>query len=617
VKIELAVSALALMATMLVPLPAVAQTDAVPAADDKDEPNEIVIIGSRRRQGSETDTPVPVDVIPIDKIATQGGRLDLGQALAALSPSYNSNRQTNSDAADTTDPAALRGLSPDQTLVLVNGKRRHTVSFVAIYGSRGRGSTGVDMNALPSLAVERIEVLRDGAAAQYGSDAIAGVINVVLKKRTGIEAVGGYNQYTRGDGGTYQIAVNGGAEVGDGGFVNVTIDYLNRGFVNRAPDSSVFTVGESPLINRTAYLNAELPIADDGAVYAVAGYQHRTGRSRNSFRRPGIDDPARLSLTMYPDGVRPLNKTTIDDADSSLGLRGKVAGWDADLSTTYGRNKSRYMPFMTLNASIANANALAGRPAVSASEFDSGGLAFRQVSGNLDVSRFFPDVLGGLNVAFGGEYRNEAFTIRAGEPDSYLDADGPGGGRAGAQGFPGFQPTDAGRHSRDSWAGYADAELNLTPSFLVTAAGRYEHYSDFGGTLNGKASFAWTVAKPLVLRGSISTGFRAPALQQRFYSQTFSDFTQGRAVIRLIAPADSPIARAINLPELRQEKSRNYTLGATWRPNDRLTFTIDGYWIDIKDRIALSGSFNSGDPTIGSILNGLDVDEAQFFFQCI
>jgi iron complex outermembrane receptor protein len=590
------------------------------AAEKKDEAKTleaVTVVGSRRQNASATDTPVPVDFLPINKINESNSQFDLGQTLQYLSPSFNSTRQTGADGADLIDSAALRGLGSDQTLVLMNGKRRHTTALVNIFGARNRGNTGTDMNAIPMLAVDNIQILRDGASSQYGSDAIAGVINVELKKRAGCEGVAGYGQYSEGDGKNYLASAYCGFKIGSGGALGITAEYLDRGRSNRAEPGNPRTIGDTASENATLYANGELPLGP-GAFYFTAGQQTRDASS-GAFARGGIgsdDIPSRNSAAMYPDGFVPFIDGDIVDRYGTVGFRMPVAGFQMDLSQTYGYNKLKYDINNTLNASIAalDPNGL------SPNRFDAGGFSFAQYTTNLDFTRYFPGIMGnGMNVAFGAEYRKEKYKIFAGEPGSYIDADGVGnGGNAGSQGFPGFQPADETDASRHSTALYVDLEADVTANLKLQGALRFEDYSDFGETTTGKLAALFKVNEAFALRGSVSTGFRAPSLQQAYFSSTFTDFISGVPLDVVLAPNGGAIARAAGIPDLTEEKSKSFTFGATWNPTPALAITADFYQIDIDDRIVLSGRFDADNyPALGGILQSLGVGQAQFFVNSV
>jgi len=598
-----------------------AQTNNTESKDTPVTLETINVVGSRRANASAIDTPVPVDFIPLAKITEQGGQLDLAQTLQYLSPSFNSTRQTGADGADLIDSAALRGLGSDQTLVLVNGKRRHTTALVNLFGARNRGNTGTDLNAIPMLAVDNIQVLRDGAAAQYGSDAIAGVIDITLKKRTGCESVLGYSQYSVGDGKNYLASAYCGFEISNKGVLALTAEYLDRGRSNRAEPGNPRIIGDTAAKNATVYANGELPAGGGSALYFTAGFQTRDASS-GAFARGGIgsdDIPSRNSAAMYPDGFVPFINGDIEDRYATLGYRSYIGDWKTDLSQTYGYNRLRYNISHTLNASLANVDLLNGGPGISPSRFDAGGFSFSQATTNLDFSRFFSGALNGVNVAMGAEFRHESYQIMAGERGSYIDADGVGnGGNAGSQGFPGFQPGDETNRGRNSWAGYADVETDITSRLKAQTALRYEKFSDFGSTINGKLAGSFKVNEQTLLRSSLSTGFRAPSLQQVYFSSTFTDFISGIPMDVVLAPNGGAVANAAGIPKLKEEKSKNYALGMTFSPNNAFSLTADLYRIDIDDRIVLSGRFDADNyPALGATLAALGVGQAQFFVNSV
>lgn len=598
---------------------AFAQNATGPVATDNNV-QTVNIVGSRRvGNTSATDTPVPVDYIPLTKAAEQSGQFDLAQTLANISPSFNSTRQTGADGADLIDSAALRGLGSDQTLVLVNGKRRHTTALVNLFGARNRGNTGTDMNAIPVLAIKDIQVLRDGAAAQYGSDAIAGVIDVELRKDLGCEAVTGFGEYSRHDGKNWLASAYCGVAVANG-VLGITGEYYDRGRSNRSDPGSLRIIGDTKSKNETVYVNGEFP-AGPGKLYLTAGAQTRDASSA-AWARGGVgsdDIPSRNSAAMYPDGFVPFINGDIDDRYGIVGYRTRIGEWASDFSQTYGYNRMRYNISHTLNASIANLDLINGGKGVSPSQFDAGGFSFRQLTSNADFSRFYDDILGGLNAAFGFEYRKENYQIFAGEPGSYNDADGIGfGGNAGSQGFPGFQPGDAANRDRHSTAAYVDFEADITPRAKLQTAVRHEHYSDFGSTTTGKLAGAFKATDDLLLRASASTGFRAPSLQQVYFSSTFTDFVAGVPTDVVLAPNGGRVANAAGIPKLHEEKSKSYTLGTTWTPAKNISVTADLYQIRIDNRIVLSGRFDADNyPALGAILQNLGVGQAQFFVNSV
>ena len=580
---------------------------------DAQELEAISVVGSRRYgRSSDTVTPVPVDIIPMTDFAEKGAQFDVAQALQFIAPSFNSTRQTGADNADLVDSAMLRGLGSDQTLVLVNGKRQHQAAVVNIFGARNRGNTGTDFNTLPPLAIERIEVLRDGAAAQYGSDAIAGVVNVVLKKTPGCESVLGFGQYSRGDGENTQASAYCGFELANGGAIALTGEWLKRGRSDRSePRGSPRTIGDTKMDNRTLFLNGEIPLGDAAHFYFSGGYQDRYASS-GAFGRGGIgsdDIPSRNSAAMYPDGFVPFINGDVEDRTLIAGVWANIGEWRADFSQTYGYNELLNNISNTLNASIANNDLLNGGRGMSPNKFDAGGYAFTQYTTNVDFSRYLDSVLAGTNVAFGLERRRENYEIFAGERGSWDDFDGPGGGNAGSQGYPGFQPGDETDSSRTSWAAYGDVEFNWTDRFMTGVAGRFEDYDDFGKTTTGKLTSSFKATDTLLLRGSASTGFRAPSLQQRDFQSTYTEFVGGDPLDILLARNGSAIANAAGVDLLREEKATSYTLGFAWSPLDNLTVTLDGYRIDIDDRVVLSGQFGVDSPAISAALRQMLIDE--------
>jgi len=593
---------------------------------------EIIVVGTRRLNRSAAEAPVPIDQIPVARLLPSSGRFDVGQLLQFSAPSFNSNRQVGADGADHIDSATLRGLGPDQTLVLVNGKRQHSVALVNVYGSRARGNTGTDLNTIPALAIERIDVLRDGAAAQYGSDAIAGVINIGLKRSQGLDVLGSSGQYAAGDGRNTQLAANYGFGIGERGFMNLTAEYLRRDGSNRNenPCRPHREIGDAAVENRTLYVNGAVGTGESGEIYFHGGTQQRHGDA-SAYDRTGIDPPcgrpthipARNSARMYPNGFAPRIGTEVADHSFTVGGRTSLAGWNVDVSGTHGRNRMDYIIGSTLNASLANADLIAGGEGISPTSFDAGGFSFTQETIGLDVTRYFADAIEGINVAFGAESRREVYTIRAGERGSWDDYDGLGGGNAGSQGFPGFRPEDVIDKSRHAAGAYLDVETQFTKKFLLAAAARFEHYSDFGGAQIGKLASSYRINEGLLLRGSVSGGFRAPSLQQQYFSSTITNFVQGVPLDIVIAPNGSPIALAAGVANLRQEKSRNASLGLAYTPAHNLSITLDAYLVDVRDRIVLIQGINTSDLTspetaaLRAVLESMNVARAQFLVNAV
>lgn len=577
---------------------------------------QVVIVGSRSLNRSATDTPAAVDIIDIKEVSSKTGQLDMNQLLQFAAPSFNSNRQSGSDGTDHIDPASLRGLGPDQTLVLINGKRRHQTSLVNIYGTRGRGNTGTDLNGIPVAAIERIEILRDGAAAQYGSDAIAGVINIVLKSSTNsgeVNVNGGAYQASyrfddkKWDGLNYNVNLNYGIKIGKDGFANITTDYNFRDHTNRAnaniDELARREFGDPRATNSSIFLNSQFALSSSVSMYVFGGTNTRNGASYAWTRFPDDD---RNVPAIYPNGFDPLIKAKINDNALTAGFRTQKNGWDIDLSNTFGKNSFAYSLENTLNSSLG---------ANSPTEFEAGGFSLSQNTTNFGASKFYKSILSGLNVAFGAEYRVENYAITAGEEKSwksYQDGVAPG-----SQGFPGFQPGDEIQASRSNVGIYADTEIDFTKKFMIGVAARFENYSDFGGTLNGKISTRYKVNDVFTLRGTASTGFRAPSLPQIYFNSTVTNFIGGVAQEVLIARNDSRVTQTLGIPALKQERSQNLSAGFTVRPSNSFSLTVDGYLVKVKDRIVLTGQFTNEDPEIGSLLSDLNVGRAQFFTNAV
>lgn len=589
----------------------------------------VTVIGSRTAR-TATETPVPVDVISAEEMQ-ETGQTEVNQILTALAPSFNASHQTIADGSDHINPASLRGLGPDQVLVLVNGKRRHAPALVHVNGTFGRGTVGVDLNAIPASAIDRIEVLRDGASAQYGSDAIAGVINIVLKRQTdGIQATTTSGVTGEGDGAQVKTDLNAGFAIGDRGFFNVTGEYLDRGATNRAApwsgaifpgitDSAgptdaelaargltrrdfTMDVGQSDATVGMAFFNAALPLAGDAELYAFGGASRRNGRAGAFFRLPNQE--AQSVLSIFPNGFVPRINTGIDDRSVGVGVRGATNGWDVDFSLTHGRNDFQFIIDHTVNASMG---------AASPTTFDAGRLGFAQSVGNFDLVRPLAATrLRSLALVLGAEFRVENYSIRAGDAASWqlgnggdsagvdYDTTAAGAPKApGAQGFPGFRPANEVNRSRTSIAGYAGFETQLTDRFLIDVGGRYERYSDFGNSLTGKLATRLEVMPGVALRGAVSTGFRAPALHQVWFNNVSTQFvintSTGQLEARNVLTSNNPsrVTQAFGVPALQDERSVNLSAGITARPRDDLSITADVYRITLDDRIVITSQFSS------------------------
>ncbi len=600
------------------------------AANDNVE--AVVVTGSRAAPRAQLDTVVPVDVISSNQIQHTGST-DLAQSLSQALPSLNFTHPAITDGTDSARPATLRGMSPDQTLVLVNSKRAHASSLVNLNGSLGYGSAFFDLNTLPAAALGSVEVLRDGAAAQYGSDAIAGVVNLRLREASeggDITVTSGFYdtdiRYNLGgaptppagatvptsrhldDGAIPTVSAWHGFDLDGHGFVTITAEFKNQQHTTRAgpdprqqyplvngaldPREATFNrfdnwYGDPKIKQVTGYLNAGYDLSEDVHLYAFGGYQFRNATSAANWRRPlqQTSNPASNLLSVYPNGFLPKINSRIEDATMTAGIRGVTEGWNWDTSFTYGYNGYHFNTFDTLNASLG--------PNTPTS-FTDGGPRYGQGVWNLDISRPL-DVLGmrDVNLAFGGEVRFETYSITAGQPESYsfggyVTPSGTVGG-SGAQGFPGFAPSDAVKADRNSQSAYIDIEAKPFEGLDVDIAGRFENYSDFGTTVNGKIAARYDFSDMFAIRGAVSSGFRAPSLQQEYVSYTSTTFINGNPINSIILRASNPIAGTIGAVALKPENSVNYSVGGVFRW-ENFSATLDLYSISVGNRIALSDS---------------------------
>lgn len=637
------------------------------------ELDNIVVIGSRNATRTKIETAVPVDIIPIANVSNEVGQVDLNQLLTYVAPSFQSSRQAIADGTDHVDPAQMRGLGPDQVLVLVNGKRRHQSSLVNVNGTVNRGTVGTDLNAIPVTSIDRIEILRDGAAAQYGSDAIAGVINIVLKRNTGLSANVSYGanmtSYDKNyvvkkinplysnapdkvsvtDGNTTQVGLNYGFKIGEKGFLNVTGEYTSRARSNRTGtytgqiwpsvggadrsdsintakgvDRNTFDmlIGNSEVKGGGITYNFMAPVGENFELYSFGGYNNKKGNAAGFYRYPNAVPSAIRSsvLGVYPLGFLPEINSDVKDLAISAGIRGTIGGWSADLSQTVGQNSFDFM----IDKSV-NYTQVVGTPTGFQTKFEAGGTKFAQYTTNLDVAKKH-EVMAGLNTAFGAEYRVDGFQITAGEEASYRNFNTASGVAAGSQVFAGFLPTNAVDNSRNSFSLYTDNELDISKKFMVSGALRFESYSDFGTTLNYKFAARYKLTDWLTVRGSTSTGFRAPSQQQKYYAKTNTLFVteNGQLVPKETGTFtnDSKAATILGIPKLDAEKSTSYSIGLTARPAQGLEVTVDYYNIGIKNRIVLTNNFaasafTGADTLIRNELLKANASVANFFTNAV
>lgn len=677
----------------------VAQAAAQEAVDDVVDSGEVLIVtGTRRSNRTVADSPVPIDVIPAEQLR-QSGLVETARLLRDLVPSLNFPQPSITDGTDAIRPATLRGLGPDQTLVLVNGKRRHVAALLNLNGSVGRGSAAVDLNQIPASSIGRVEVLRDGAAAQYGSDAIAGVINFQLNDaREGgrfFVNYGGFNTRIQGvqevtgvngtagvapvltadgvlqlnttgrdlkvtDGEVLTVSGNIGLPLGPEGFLNITAEYRDRNDTNRAGydprrnyaqsggldareltlDRRYHRYGDPKTEDLNIVVNMGIPLDDQVEFYAFGSYGTRDAESAGFYRRAADN---RNVVAIYPDGFLPLINTDTTDFAIVGGLKGDFGGWNWDLSMSYGDNETEFFITNTLNASLG---------AASQTEFDAGAIAYSQLVANLDISREI-EISGieALSISFGTEWRREEYQLTEGELNSYVagpvrvGANNPfitGGGATafaapGSQVFPGFQPVIGGvdvtnPNSRENVSLYAELDADITSGWNVQVAGRFEDYTDFGSTLNGKLASRLELVDGFALRGAVSTGFRAPSLQQQFFAAAATNNIGGVLVDAVTLPVNNPVAIALGATPLKAEKSFSWSAGAVFDMVDGLNFTFDYYQVDIDDRIVLTdnltanrdatGAPTGGNPGFGiaQILNNAgftSISAARFFFNGI
>ncbi|WP_410445978.1 TonB-dependent receptor plug domain-containing protein [Pseudoalteromonas sp. BZK2] len=652
----------------VVPLLLAANTQAL-AEDQSAEQNieKIAVVGSRVAGRSVEDLPVPVDILSAEALENTG-QTEVGRMLQAIAPSFNFSSSSISDGTDALRPATLRGLGPDQTLVLINGKRRHQASLIHINTSVGRGTAGTDMNAIPAAAIKRIEVLRDGAAAQYGSDAIAGVINIVLKDaEEGGKAAINYGEYSEGDGETVTVDFNKGFALGDEGYLNTTINYRDRAPTNRAglhgscqfygctelddgtllagdpreltAPRDTFRIGDADSQQFALTVNTGYELAG-GELYGFITYSNRENESAAFFRHnanangnPVLQD----GDATIPMGFLPKINTVIDDVSYNFGYKKSFDNDSSiDLSYTYGENSIDYTTSDTINGSYANylrydqgltADEIRATIPRSAYAY---GLELSLQTLNLDYTKDYDD----FSLALGAELRTDEFRILEGSEYAYRDYDtvdgvsiysGLNGGvgsvdaASGTQGFGGSDPASSVDESRDVISFYMDAETYVIDDVIISGAVRYDNYKGFGDTVNFKLAGNWSVTEDVSLRGALSTGFRAPSMQQLYFNNVSTQFVvgdDGSLVAEQVGTFrnDSTLAQSIGIPKLKEEKSQNRSLGIVYNVTDNINLTIDYYSIDIDDRIVISNRLGKGlSDTLDAALESSGAGAGQFF----
>ena len=660
--------------------------------------DDIVVVGSRNAPRSSTDTPLPVDMLAADEL-TSTGQPTFDKALQYRVPSFNTVQTPVNDATSLLDPYEIRNMGPSRTLILINGKRKNLSALLYTQTSPGRGETGADISGIPTDAIKRVEILRDGASAQYGSDAIAGVMNVVLKDdyelgtatlRTGITS--------EGDGEMIGIAVNNGSKLGENGFINYTIDLskvnlANRpGTVDAEGDFGDFAYVDPASVNRTLYpgvtdadiaaynaeqmefvedflemypdagningspettaakflVNGGKDLTEETSVYFNAAYVYKKVNSFANYRTPywrTLNEPEWTEKTNYPYlqnffpngpsgeyvGYVPTFDGNLNDYNATLGFKTRKNGWLADVSLTTGGNKQTYTVTNTHNGNVVlsppvytgdtNNNGVVDADELSQGaelyrenspiSFDPGGTMFSHVVGNIDISKPLTDKIG---LAFGSEFRTETFTVIEGELASY---DG-----GGSDSFSGNTPENSGKFNRYNFGGYVDLAFDITKDFLINGTARVENYSDFGNAFVWKLSSRYKfLDDKMTLRGSLSTGFRAPTLHQIYTQKAQYSFVPGQGIqVGGLVNNVSPQARVLGVPELDAEKSENFTIGLGVKPTSKFDITVDYYNIKVKDRIIFSteiGPTEEGNTPLDEVLSANNLSDVSFFVNAL
>jgi iron complex outermembrane recepter protein len=580
--------------------------------------NDIVIVGSHfEKPRTDVERPVPVDVISAKELETTG-QIDLGQMAQFTSPSFNSSKNAINGVANYADPASLRGMSPDQSLVLINGKRRHQFSAINANITVGKGTVVTDLNSIPSMAIERLEILRDGAAAQYGSDAIAGIMNLSLKKN--VNSGSFKTQFgitSRGDGGTAGASLNYGIGLGkQASYLNFTLHYQYSGATDRSDEFTgniydtdkakdniardnrgVWPTDRAIRVSRygnnqsevyQAFINMSYPLSKGWSLYSFGGISMKDIVAAGFFRN-AIPRDANSSPEVYPDGYTPELPGKTGDYSLFTGVTKKSAnGWNIDISTGYGLNYLDLFVKKSINPSLGTA---------SPRDFYVGRNTFGQSTSELSFSKDFGRSMNlkSFNLALGGQFRVDNYQLKEGDLESYQagplappTAATPDGKAVGSSGRPGIAPEDRVNKSRSNIGLFADLESDITDKFLIAIAGRYENYSDFGGNLSGKFATRYKFTESFSIRGSINRGFRAPSLQQIYNGVTSTAVQAGVIAETKQLRSDDERLSQLGIKSPKAELSWNYNIGLTAKAGDDLLFTVDAYQIDVEDRIIIS-----------------------------
>ena len=633
---------------------------------------EIIITGSRTAPRSNADSPLPIDVVGIKELLSTGQNT-FDKALQFKIPSFNTVQTPVNDATSLLDPYEIRNMGPSRTLVLINGKRKNVSALLYTQDSPGRGETGTDISAIPVDAIKSIEVLRDGASAQYGSDAIAGVINIILKDATdGGSATLRTGITSAGDGEMFGVSVNNGSAIGeDKGFINYTVDFSKtkvsnrpgtvdaagefgdfggtrpgetladvQSFLSRRPDAG--NINGAPETAAAKFLiNGEYRVSEQSKLYFNAAFINKKVNSFANYRTPywrDIQDFPYLS-DFYPDGPGgvydgyvPTFEGDLNDYNATVGIKSVINDWNIDASFTTGGNAQTYKVNDSHNRNTvyspstwvdANSNGVIDNGEItegaqlyrenSKKSFDPGGTGFYHNVGNLDVSKILTD---NLSVAFGTEFRYETFEVIEGELASY---DG-----GGADSFAGNSPENSGQFTRYNFGGYASLNWNPIENLTLDGTIRSENYSDFGNAFVWKASGAYTINDKYTLRSSLSTGFRAPTLHQIYTQKAQYSFVPGQGIqVGGLVNNVSSQAGLLGISKLKQETSTNFTLGLGGKVNRNLSFTVDYYSINVEDRIVLGSEItgtefdvngvNIGTTPLDDILRDNNLSDLSFF----